>query len=152
MWSHICSSNVDLPIPGSPDMRTAEPSTMPPPSTLSNSDIPVLNRIVSVMFISFTGVDFGSAAGAMLSLARETAGASASCSVSVFHSPQPGHFPNHFGVTVPHDEHTKCVLSALILFYLPGRCNEIGDPAEERKGKCVLSFVFREPFCIGSVS
>ena len=36
----ICVNRVDLPMPGSPPNRTSEPATMPPPKTLSNSEIP----------------------------------------------------------------------------------------------------------------
>src|SRR6476620_6738506 len=38
------SSRVDLPMPGSPPTRTAEPGTRPPPSTRSNSAMPVGSR------------------------------------------------------------------------------------------------------------
>ena len=36
-----CSSSVDLPMPGSPPSSTSEPGTMPPPSTRSNSPMPL---------------------------------------------------------------------------------------------------------------
>ena len=35
-----CNSSVDLPIPGSPPTRIAQPGTSPPPSTRSNSAMP----------------------------------------------------------------------------------------------------------------
>ena len=38
------STNVDLPTPGSPATRVTEPATMPPPSTRSNSSMPVARR------------------------------------------------------------------------------------------------------------
>ena len=38
------SSSVDLPMPGSPPTSTAEPGTRPPPSTRSNSAMPVGSR------------------------------------------------------------------------------------------------------------
>ena len=39
-----CKSRVDLPIPGSPPIRIAEPATSPPPVTRSNSSMPVTRR------------------------------------------------------------------------------------------------------------
>ena len=38
------SRSVDLPTPGSPAIRMAEPGTTPPPHTRSNSSIPVSRR------------------------------------------------------------------------------------------------------------
>ena len=38
-----CIRSVDFPIPGSPPTKTKEPLTIPPPNTLSNSSIPVVN-------------------------------------------------------------------------------------------------------------
>ena len=43
-----CSSSVDLPMPGSPPSRSAEPGTKPPPVTRSNSPMPVEKRRASV--------------------------------------------------------------------------------------------------------
>ena len=40
VWQ-ICSSRVDLPMPGSPLSKTTDPGTMPPPSTRLSSPIPV---------------------------------------------------------------------------------------------------------------
>ena len=39
-----CSSSVDLPMPGSPPISSAEPGTMPPPVTRSSSAMPVEKR------------------------------------------------------------------------------------------------------------
>ena len=39
-----CSSSVDLPMPGSPPISTSDPGTTPPPSTRSNSSMPVVRR------------------------------------------------------------------------------------------------------------
>ena len=39
-----CKITVDLPIPGSPPIKTTEPFTIPPPNTWSNSLIPVAKR------------------------------------------------------------------------------------------------------------
>ena len=43
-WRPLASRSVDLPMPGSPPTRTAEPGTRPPPSTRSNSAMPVGSR------------------------------------------------------------------------------------------------------------
>ena len=52
MAAAACSSNVDLPIPGSPPMSTSEPGTMPPPRTRSNSSMLVERRGWSVRVTS----------------------------------------------------------------------------------------------------
>ena len=44
----VCSKIVDLPIPGSPPIKTTEPATSPPPNTRSNSLIPVGNLVSKV--------------------------------------------------------------------------------------------------------
>ena len=48
----VCSNRVDLPAPGLPPMRMAEPGTTPPPSTRSSSLKPELKRGISVVAIS----------------------------------------------------------------------------------------------------
>ena len=48
----VCSNNVDLPIPGSPANNMTEPCTIPPPRTLSNSDIVVAKRVSWFVVIS----------------------------------------------------------------------------------------------------
>ncbi len=58
-FSAICSSKVDLPIPGSPPTRTSEPLTSPPPKTTFNSAMPVLKRFSFVISISFNDSGFG---------------------------------------------------------------------------------------------
>ena len=40
-----CNSSVDLPTPGSPPTKMAEPGTTPPPHTRSNSSMPVIKPI-----------------------------------------------------------------------------------------------------------
>jgi hypothetical protein len=44
MFAAACSSSVDFPIPGSPPSSISEPGTTPPPSTRSNSPMPVDRR------------------------------------------------------------------------------------------------------------
>src|SRR5436190_762423 len=45
-------STVDLPMPGSPPMRTSDPGTTPPPRTRSNSPIPVVSRSATTVSMS----------------------------------------------------------------------------------------------------
>ena len=52
----VCSKIVDLPIPGSPPINTTEPATSPPPSTRSNSLIPVGRRVSSVTLTALSGM------------------------------------------------------------------------------------------------
>ena len=56
--SDACSKSVDLPMPGSPPTSISDPSTTPPPSTRSNSPIPVVARAL------VSSGDFGKAHGA----------------------------------------------------------------------------------------
>ena len=51
--SHICSINVDFPIPGSPPSNTKDPFTKPPPNTLSNS-----SKFVFILVVSFFATSF----------------------------------------------------------------------------------------------
>ena len=106
--------SVDLPMPGEPPSRTSEPGTRPPPSTRSSSPMPVreprraLRRCTSR---SGTGAAGGRAPAtpAAPARARGRAGAGARSSTSVFHSPQPGQRPCHFGLCVPQAEQLKIV-------------------------------------------
>ena len=52
MFAAACSSSVDLPMPGSPPSSTSDPGTTPPPSTRSNSPMPVERRVLSRISIS----------------------------------------------------------------------------------------------------
>ncbi len=60
----ICSSSVDLPMPGSPPISTTEPCTRPPPSTRSSSPMPVSVRASVVSITSVSGVILGAPAAA----------------------------------------------------------------------------------------
>ena len=53
MAPHSCRSIVDLPTPGSPLKSTTPPSTMPPPSTRSSSEMPVRIRLFSSVILIF---------------------------------------------------------------------------------------------------
>src|SRR5919108_4291956 len=96
-----------LPIPGEPPIRTIEPGTIPPPSTRSNSSLPVGSRSTSINSTSesFTGV------GALVR--PEPPGRRLpvrpivsepplfSSSTRLFQAPQPGQRPIQDGATCP---------------------------------------------------
>ena len=97
----ICSSSVDLPMPGAPPTSTRLPPTAPPPRTRSSSPMPVEKRISPSVstWDSFwgrrlppTGAD----------LARPGAAGFSVCSSRVFQAPQAGQRPCHLGVSFPH--------------------------------------------------
>ena len=79
--------------------------TMPPPSTRSNSPTPVLIRL---NFSSRTAL---SGCGRTKLRTGVFAADSGTCisSAKVFHAPQFGHLPSHFGLTVPHSVQTYVV-------------------------------------------
>ena len=102
LWQ-IWSIRVDLPMPGAPPTSTREPFTAPPPSTRSSSPMPVENRISCPPSASFKWIAFTAWKDARLpSWPRPgRAFGAASCSTMVFHSPQAGQRPAHFGVSLP---------------------------------------------------
>ncbi len=88
------SSSVDLPMPGSPPTRSAEPGTNPPPQTRSSSAIPVIRR----------------ASGALVPASATTSiflplppprprgeGAGVASSTRLFQPPQDSQRPAHLG-------------------------------------------------------
>src|SRR5690606_26463609 len=111
-----CSSRVDLPMPGSPPIRMAEPGTRPPPVTRSSSAIPVLRRgggalmpvrpTNSMRLPPVRLWPFGKAG-------------SIDSSTMLFHSPQESHLPLQRDVTAPQDWHTKRDLGFATLISLP---------------------------------
>ncbi len=99
------SSRVDLPTPGSPLSRIAEPGTTPPPQTRSNSVTPVTIRggsgvsdcrvsnwtpRVRAVFVGFIA----------------PGGAERLSSTMEFHWPQAPHWPDHLPWTAPQDWQT----------------------------------------------
>ena len=92
-----------MPTPGSPPISTSEPGTRPPPSTRSNSSIPVEMRSESVSATS-ASARTGRPTGARRDVAR-----SRTSSTIVFHSPQPEHWPSHLGDSWPHWLQVKVV-------------------------------------------
>ena len=81
-------------MPGSPPSRMIDPRTSPPPSTRSSSEMPVRQRTSSSAWIWL----MGETAAALPPLRAGEEERGADCS-RVFHSPQPGHFPNHLTVS-----------------------------------------------------
>ena len=96
-----CSS-VLLPMPGSPLISTTEPGTMPPPSTRLNSPMRHGDALVAVGGDVGQGMRAAAAGGdEPRRRARPGAGSWTTVSTSVFHSPQSGHLPCHFGCALP---------------------------------------------------
>ena len=94
---------MDLPIPGSPLNSTIEPGTRPPPSTRSISPIPLAMRSASALdtaAMASTAAPEAAEARALSVLRRLPPGRTVS--TSVFHAPQPEHWPDHLGALVPH--------------------------------------------------
>ena len=99
-YAHMRKFKLDLPTPGSPTINTNEPGIMPPPNTRFISGEPAENlgkSSVSIVFIGF-GIEFVLFVFKLklrFILVKELG--SSSSSTSVFHLPQPGHLPSHFG-------------------------------------------------------
>lgn len=100
-----CSSNVDLPMPGSPPISTTPPGTSPPPSTRSNSDTPEGMRASSRASTSDSRCSLPASAIKPKRLPPADT-FSFTLSASVFHCWQPGHWPCHLGDCPPHSVHT----------------------------------------------
>src|SRR6185312_5770774 len=96
--------SVDLPMPGSPPTKRAEPGTNPPPVTRSNSPMPVMRRGGGA------SSDLRSSSSKRRPLTRRTPdliGGAAPSSVMVFQPPQDSHLPDHLEVVAPQDWQTK---------------------------------------------
>ena len=106
MFAAACIASVDFPIPGSPPRRITEPCISPPPSTLSNSAIPVFilspsfAAIVSMVFR--TNFDFE-----IVGLRLEV---SIISSVKEFQLSHSGHFPSHLSDSYPQFEQMYFIL------------------------------------------
>ena len=96
--AETCSSSVDLPMPGSPPMSTSEPGTMPPPSTRSNSSMPLRARSSAVSSICVSVLAGAVGAETVLLRSGPVGGAAGvgSCSSILFQAPQDGQRPIHF--------------------------------------------------------
>jgi len=95
------SNNVDLPIPGSPPIRVADPSTNPPPSARSSSAIPVTRRSGSVTSASSPISAIARPPDCRLCLAWNGVTLPPTSSTNVFHSLQSTHCPCHRVATDP---------------------------------------------------
>ena len=95
---HICSSTVDLPMPGSPQTKIAAPGTIPPPSTRSNSSIPVWYRTDSSASTQSSAI---TGEGSLLTAGRPffSFPMILVSSVRVFQFPQSGHRPCHLALS-----------------------------------------------------
>ena len=119
-WSSICSSSVDLPMPGSPPTSTSEPGTMPPPSTRSSSAMPLLKRSAADETTSdrATGPEAAPPAPSRTCLpllpARPRAGATTASSTNESQAPQSGQWPSHLLSWRPHPPQTKTVPRATV--------------------------------------
>src|ERR1700759_2624616 len=96
---------VDLPIPGSPPISSAEPGTRPPPVTRSNSAMPVTRRGGGA------SSDLRSSSANLRPFSRRPAllpmGGAAPSSVMVFQPLQASHLPDHLEVAAPQVWQTK---------------------------------------------
>ena len=100
-WLNLIAASsrmVDFPMPGSPLSRTRLPGTIPPPSTLSNSFIPVSRRRTGfaarlLMVLGFTD-SFNPRKPWSLFW-------TSNCSVREFQLPHSGHLPSQETVTYP---------------------------------------------------
>src|SRR5690606_39828777 len=101
MAQSVCSSMVDLPMPGSPPLRPTEPSPRPPPSTRSSSPEAVEKRGTSS---TLTSARVLMLACSPAQPARPDGAAAPSMMVStkVFQAPQSPHWPAHLGKVEPH--------------------------------------------------
>ena len=95
-------------MPGSPPMSTSDPGTTPPPSTRSNSSIPVVRRADTTVSMSsysrgpaVAASEYRAPALADAAPAPAVAGTARS-STSEFHAPHSGQRPSHFCDCAPH--------------------------------------------------
>src|SRR5690348_3379426 len=93
------SINVDLPTPGSPPSRMSAPATTPPPSTRSNSAIPVGVRGTSAPAISSKAIGAESHERGRSSPLLVVAARSSTSELQALHD---GQRPIHFGEIYPH--------------------------------------------------
>src|SRR4051812_25184351 len=108
MFAAACNSKVDLPMPGSPPISTSDPGTTPPPSTRSNSSMPVERRAeTSVSMSSYSrgpavaASEYREVALAAPAPAPADAGTARSSTIES-HAPHSMQRPVHFAVCAPH--------------------------------------------------
>src|SRR3990167_2531381 len=95
-----CKRSVLLPIPGSPEIKTKDPGTIPPPKTLSNSENPVdMRKLCS--FLTSASLTMLSSNLVFPTLCLSDS-AETSVSTSEFHDPHSGHLPRKLDEWYPH--------------------------------------------------
>src|SRR5579875_1163295 len=105
-WWATCSSNVDLPTPGSPASNVTEPGTTPPPSTRSSSSTPVGQCRALRGSIELIGT--AAEAGATERRALPLTADSIATSSTVPQVPHSAQRPTHLAVTWWHSEQRYC--------------------------------------------
>ena len=93
-WPSAIPVSVDLPMPGEPPSSTSEPGTRPPPSTRSSSPMPVDRRSSGAARLARGARPASGPRRPVPPCAAPSRGGARS-STSVFHAPQPGHWPCH---------------------------------------------------------
>ena len=88
-----CSSNVDLPIPGSPPTSNTDPATSPPPVTRSNSPMPVSRRATGSPTPCNDTKSITRPFATALPCGDDASGAASSA--MLFHAPHASHRPAH---------------------------------------------------------
>src|SRR5215831_12569693 len=107
-------SSVDLPMPGSPPMSSAEPGTTPPPVTRSSSARPVGMR--AIWGAPLTSVSRATARPLEARAMPEPGGAVTSASsLSVFQAPHAAHLPAQREAAEPQFWHTNWLLAGFTI-------------------------------------
>ena len=103
-------------MPGSPPKSISEPLTIPPPTTLSNSDMPEGVRSYVVNSTCDRGFALGEPTAFFADFAAGAGGETIS-SAMVLNFPHDGHLPSQRGLVAPHSEQTKTVFVLAIYMY-----------------------------------
>src|SRR3546814_14984500 len=109
--SDVCSSDLDLPIPGSPPISVAEPATSPPPSARSSSPMPVESRFGSAVSTFSASSDSLRPPFCVCCFWAKGDAAGALPSTTVFHAPQSAHCPCPSELAAPQDGQTSVLTS-----------------------------------------
>ena len=104
--SIACNRIVDLPTPGSPPSNVTDPGTRPPPSTRSNSAIPVENRFDVLTSTAPSGIGRATESGMSTAACAASRRSAATCT-TLPHSPQSPQRPTHFEASAPHCSQPK---------------------------------------------
>ena len=97
-------------MPGSPPISTTDPTTRPPPSTRSNSSLPVPRRAIDSVATE-PSVCTPAVGARLAKRLRLPARSSATDSCKVFQAVQWGHWPDHFGEMPAQSVQTYWVLA-----------------------------------------